>query len=802
LALAIPEDARPFDRASGKLALQGRITRKTPNAVPDVHLQAKTSALELVGKGSPEPIHDRKQAKKQKPWRLREVDAELALDLVGSTGETRLEARAFDEHGTLAELETQSTLPRELLTARGAALMNLLWDVPIEAQLAVPERELACMPLVLRPAGVLGRVGGTFKVRGKPRAPELELAALGRTLRPKDPSFKTPIDVNATLHYKDDRTRVAIDASREGIGSLSARSEVDANLRRSIEGPGLDPNFRASADVKLKDFPLHTIPQLKERLVQGHASGQLVLQDLGKNASLRVKARVDRLEVGSVKNQTALFDIQAEGGKLTSQVELRHAGGFLRAKVDSGMNWGKRLVPELNHRSETRAELTADDYRIGSFQPFLAEQVSALDGRLDARLKSRSAGGKTTVEGHAELRDGVLQIPAIGQEFHDIRARVTAAPGGMVKVEDAQARGRQGRVRAAATARLEGLQLRSATARAVIREGEKLPLTTQGVEIGNAWGQIDTTLLTSADGKTTTVSVNAPAFTLELPDTKQHKVQGLDDAANIRVGVRVDPKKFQALPLQPLEEPAEKNDSRTIVNVTLGNDVWVRQGTGVRARLAGKIQLELDDEASIKGTIRIPSGQIDVSGKRFQIEHGTVTFQPKDPANPIVVATARYESPTGHRVYADFVGPVKTGKLDLRSEPALTKDQILSLLLFGTEDGSLGSGSGDSSTATAVGVGGSTATQGLNAALADITDADVSTRVDTSRGSPTPELVIQLSRRLSAEIGHNLGEPGLGHAPDRTFITLDFRIRRRWSLATTVGDHGGTSVDAIWRHRY
>ena len=45
--------------------------------------------------------------------------------------------------------------------------------------------------------------------------------------------------------------------------------------------------------------------------------------------------------------------------------------------------------------------------------------------------------------------------------------------------------------------------------------------------------------------------------------------------------------------------------------------------------------------------------------------------------------------------------------------------------------------------------------------------------------------------------------PGrLGQAPDRTFITLDFRIRRRWSLATTVGDQGGTSVDAIWRHRY
>ena len=165
--------------------------------------------------------------------------------------------------------------------------------------------------------------------------------------------------------------------------------------------------------------------------------------------------------------------------------------------------------------------------------------------------------------------------------------------------------------------------------------------------------------------------------------------------------------------------------------VTLGR-VWVHQGTTLNARLAGKLRIEMTDEARIAGTIRIPRGKVDVSGKIFEIEQGTITFRENDPANPVVVATARYDSPDGTRVYADFLGPVKTGKLHLRSVPPLSEDQILSLLLFGTPDGSFGSGTGDSSSAaTAVSVGGSQATQGLNSALGDVTDLDV-TRASTT----------------------------------------------------------------------
>ena len=97
---------------------------------------------------------------------------------------------------------------------------------------------------------------------------------------------------------------------------------------------------------------------------------------------------------------------------------------------------------------------------------------------------------------------------------------------------------------------------------------------------------------------------------------------------------------------------------------------------------------------------------------------------------------------------------------------------------------------------------GSTAAQGLNRAIADVTDLDVSARVDTSTGSPRPELVVQLTPRVAAKVTQALGEPLPGQSPDRTFLTLDLRLASSWSLSTMVGDRGASAFDLIWRRRY
>jgi hypothetical protein len=51
-------------------------------------------------------------------------------------------------------------------------------------------------------------------------------------------------------------------------------------------------------------------------------------------------------------------------------------------------------------------------------------------------------------------------------------------------------------------------------------------------------------------------------------------------------------------------------------------------------------------------------------------------------------------------------------------------------------------------------------------------------------------------------VTRTIGEPAVGQSPDRTFLTLELKLRRAWALSAVFGDHGGSALDLIWRHRY
>jgi translocation and assembly module TamB len=271
----------------------------------------------------------------------------------------------------------------------------------------------------------------------------------------------------------------------------------------------------------------------------------------------------------------------------------------------------------------------------------------------------------------------------------------------------------------------------------------------------------------------------------------------------VRVGYWRQDREFVTIPLQPLEKPAgEPSEYTTVVTVDLG-EMWVEKGEQVEVGVGGKIQAKLAEELDVTGKIETRRGQLDISGKKFDIERGSVTFTGGPPDNPIISAVARYDSPAGFTVYAEYTGTATQGKLGLRSEPPLSQDEILTLLMFGTPDGSFGAGSEDGgSLSTAVSVAGGTAAQGINRALSKFTDLDVSARVDTSTGAPRPELVLQLTPRVAARVTQALGEPSPGQSPDRTFVTIELRVASAWALSTMVGDRGATAFDVIWRRRY
>ncbi len=654
---------------------------------------------------------------------------------------------------------------------------------------------------------VTGAVSLDAKLAGTAEKPELVVHARGEQILRKGAHRRVhPADVDVEVRYASGagRVRASMDYDRQRV--LDAAVDVDGlgiDLRRGA--PDLT-GWSGSADVRLHEFPLGPVASLTGQRMRGKISGAVAVRDLHKNASLGADLQLADLVMDDTAMPRGFVRVIIRDGDARAGVRLEQKDGVAEVIAKGSVGWGKEIAPSLVADKGLDVHFAARNFRVDAAAPFVRSVLSELDGRVDAEVRAhldpKTKQGK--VEGSLALRDGVFEVPAIGERFHGVRTKVTMNPWGTLRIDDVEAFAPTGRLTAAAQARFDGLALRGGSVAIHIDQGEKVPIALEGVPLGSAYGDIKGIAMLSADGKDMNVNVTVPMLGMVLPQSTGHTVQPLEPDDHVRLGVHSGGR-FALLALGPPAKPRPASSGKIHAEVSLG-DVRVKRDTTLDVRVTGKPIFDVTDATVAHGGIRITRGTLEVQGKRFTIDRGVVTFA-GDPSQPEIVATAYWDAPDSTRVYADFAGTPKSGKLKLRAEPDRTQDEIVALILFGSADGQLGVSPGgasqDSTAAKGAGAAGGVVTQGVNKAISGITTADIETRVDTSESdNPRPELVVQLTQRLSAQVAYNLGVPPPGSAPDRTEVTLDFRFYKDWSVDTTVGDQGSTALDLVWRHRY
>jgi translocation and assembly module TamB len=794
----------PLERAQGRVTLE--IAAEHPRAAEGkerIEAHVRSEGLSVVTQRKQrDNVESPGEAKAAEPFALEGIDADVRVTLDPQDERAKADVSLFDHTGALISLNAE---------ARVAGLSTLhlterLDTVPLRVTVRTPERALQTLPSVVRPSVMRGVAQLQLEARGTVRAPELQGTLVVRRLQARE--GRNSVDLRASIEYENAGGKLDADARATRGGTSSLRASWVGNLVERARGT--NPNhpipLELGADLTLDRFPVALVPDLSDNQVRGPLSGELHLRGLGKDARLEAKFDGSGMTVNRVAMPKLLANVRADGRALTATLEALQSQGNARAEFSAPSNWGERWAPELTSRANL--SLKARAFELEAIAPLVASYVSALEGQLDANFSAELDPDSPDIQGSATLRDGVIQLPTLGQRFSDVQARLSVRDNEL-RVDDLQARGITGRLSGDARARLSGITLQSASARVEIKEKEKLPITLEGVMIGDAWGHATLAYSHPNPDSPTEIKIDVPAWRLQMPDAAQNSVQDLDAAEDIRIGTRRSDGEFAAIPLQPFEAPSVdelgKPPSLTRVHVHLGDSVWVERGRQATVQLTGDLEIRAGAEQEVTGRIELRGGKLDVSGKQFEIERGVVSFEGDDPGNPTVTATARWDSPAEYSVYAEYSGTVQGGKLKLRSEPALTQDEILSLLLFGTPGGGVGGGTENSdanATGTAVSVAGDTATRGLNRAISDVTSLDVSTRIDTSTGSARPELVVQLTPRLTSRLTRAIGDPAPGESPDRTFITLELRLLRSWAISGVVGDHGGSALDLIWRNRY
>jgi translocation and assembly module TamB len=790
----------PFDRVGGSVHIDAKAMREPSDPFFKLNAIARAKNIVLIGK--PRKPQDTKVPLElgDEPWHVEGIDARLDASL-DRNGDTHVAARIWDAAGTLLALDGAATAP----LAAAARDARVLLDVPFRVHADVPERRLDRLPSILGRPPVRGSVTLAVDADGTAHNPRVQAHASTRACttggEPCD-----PIDADALFAYEAGAARAHLEARDHEQKVLDAAALVRVRAQDLL---GTPVPWEADARVKLDGMPAEVFAPLMAAPVKGRLFGEARLDGLHKDAQAHAAVEGRDLSLGGVAFPRANATISLENGLLDAHASAHQKDGRAVASVSGGVRWEDRLAPLLDDTRPLDAALDAKNLRATVAQPFLAGALTELDGRVSADLRIHKSPGvaDASMTGAVEILDGTFEVPSIGEEFHGAHAKVLMNPWGTLRFEDVHAEGTTGRVRASGSAQLKGVELVSAEASLTVPQDAKIPVTLEGVPLGYASVQADARARMRGDRKEVDVEVDVPHLHAELPSTSQHSVQKLDPDPTVAIGHRTLSGRLALLPLSPPQKPRSPDALRVLARVRLGDDVTIkRRDNSVDVVLSGSPEIAFDDQTRMTGQIRLVRGNLDVQGRRFVVDGGTVTFT-GDPSAPTVLATAYWDAPDKTRVYADYVGPVPGGKITLRSEPAHTQNEIFALILFGSADGTFGAsappGRQEGAAATAMGLGGGYVAQAVNRALEGVSPLPVSTRLETSEANnPRPELAIQIGKNVTAQVVYNMGLPPPGDNPDRTLLVVDWRFIRNWTLEATVGDRGSTITDLVWRYRY
>ncbi|RYE90380.1 MAG: hypothetical protein EOO75_10255, partial [Myxococcales bacterium] len=340
---------------------------------------------------------------------------------------------------------------------------------------------------------------------------------------------------------------------------------------------------------------------------------------------------------------------------------------------------------------------------------------------------------------------------------------------------------------------------------------EAIPVTFEGLALGDAHGVVDGYLQLDDSGLKAQIAI--PDLTFELPESLgQQSIQSLGDNPDIGlVGTRLpgrrpgDPVALaEPLPIF-IEVGVGSHLDELLGHTSPTGSVLVRRA-GLDVRLAGQLQLAFADELLAGGTIETLSGRVVALGKPFDIRPGIVRFE-GTATNPFLNVGATWDAPDGTRVFADLLGYLSEAELRLRSEPARSEGQVLSLVLFGRDPGAAvgPTGATGTSNTNSLAAGGGVASTLINSFIdpVQVFGRRVEVRVDNTlnRGT-TYGAATEIRPRLWVQVDVSTTPQRERQNGDLSALTLDWRFRTNWSLRSILGDRGSSLLELLWQFRY
>ncbi len=238
------------------------------------------------------------------------------------------------------------------------------------------------------------------------------------------------------------------------------------------------------------------------------------------------------------------------------------------------------------------------------------------------------------------------------------------------------------------------------------------------------------------------------------------------------------------------------------IDITLQwpRNVWYRDGVS-SIETQGDLRLQKREGVSIAiltGTIRSVRGSYSYYGRAFNIESGEFQFLGANELNPLLNVEASYAS-ASTTVYLDLTGDLQKPVLKMHSNPPLSDQDIVSVIVFGQPLSELRSRTGgptsNQETMQAVGgVLGSYVSKGLNQTGIPGLNFDVLNIQPADQGGSQLTVGRYLTRKLFITYGQ-----AVQGAAEKT-LTADYFLTDKWSLQGASDSVEGNYLDLLFRY--
>ena len=819
-----------IEQISGRAFLSARVERFDPKTLPTFYATARTHDLDVTVNRDGTSTH------------VGGVDGAIHIGYDGATDATEASVLTWDRSGILGSAGAKAQVPL-IAWMTGAKPIDraMIGAIEIGGVVDVARRDVSQLPGVFARPDLRGALSLHATMAGSLEHPSVTLVAHADELAVKKTAATrqnryAPVDglLEARWDGRDVVATLAVDENERERGAAPRKEHKTGHVRGLVLAKvpladlltGRPLAWNASGELDVADLELAPLPLPMN--LHGALTGRVKLRDLTGTPVLDARARVDDLGIAGVRVLRGDLSIEATNGSLVGSARINQEdGGNGRVNItSSSLKWSGTDV-DWDDTQPTRIDYSLDRMRIAIVRPFVRRVIPEIDGVVDGRGSATVSATSHVFEGGVTLSGGRLYVNAIGEEVSDVSAIARFERDGAFRIQDATAKIGSGVVKASASGRMNGLRFDSVELVAVVPSKDGIPLSSDGATFAQANGEVRLSAKMAPDQRSLAVNVTVPRAKVTVPKRGTQKLQSLEPDRSIDIGVRQSDGRLAAPALRPGEarrkrEADAKSDAAAAAGavdgidgvapsddllarftVVLGDDVQL-EGRGVRIYLTGRTIVDLGNEIAVTGQIALrQGGTIDVQGRKFVVDRGTVSFaRSDDPADPIVIAAAYWDAPDRTRIWVEFNGPLKSGKLTLRSEPAFSKNEILSILLFGRADPNQGR-AGDarpSDTQAATDVGSGVVSSGLNQALGDL-DEDFELEQDKTGANRTRTKVgYRLRRNLKVQIGYAAGLSQ--REPDTTYLFLEWQFIPQWSLIGTRGDRGTSILDVLFQHRY